>query len=499
LSDTEPRGHFVELLMRSFVERAERVAVRWKQESVSYGELGRRAAGVAALLAELGLRRGDRVVLYTRDKWALMHAHLGTILAGGVSLPLNYRFTREEMAYFLADSRARFIVAGLDEMPVVRPLAEQCPDLDTIISVAALLAAPPSALPHTIGAGADDPGLMLYSSGTTGQPKGAVHTHANLGASLLALKECWRFTEEDVLLNVLPLFHIHGLSFAMHLSLISGSEMVLEEAFHPIRTLELIGQATVFMGIPTFYYFFMDMDRFTEAASRWQRPRLFTCGSAPIRPEALPRLEETLRRPVINRYGMTETHVITSLPLDGPARQGSVGLPLSGIEMRVVDDERRPCPPGRVGEVFVKGPNLFSHYWNKPEATQEAFEHEGYFATGDLGSVDEDGFLTLVGRKKDLIITSGFNVYPPVVERALGSCPGVKESAVFGIPDDKRGERVAAAIVRSDPGLDERTVAAFCREKLVDYQRPAVIVFLDELPRNTMGKVLKRQLRERDG
>ncbi len=248
------------------------------------------------------------------------------------------------------------------------------------------------------------------------------------------------------------------------------------------------------MAIPTFYYMFLDRPEFREVVREWTNVRLFTCGSAPIRPEVLPELESILGRPVINRYGMTEAHVITSLPLDGPWPQGSVGLPVQGIEVRVVQDDGTPAGPGAVGSVQLRGPNLFREYFRRPEATRDAFA-SGWFDTGDLGSRDEGGFLTLAGRKHDLIITNGFNVYPQVVERVINGCPGVRESAVVGVPDEKRGERVVAAVVRSEESLSERTLRTYLSERLVDYQRPADIVFVPSLPRNTMGKVLRRELR----
>ena len=294
-------------------------------------------------------------------------------------------------------------------------------------------------------------------------------------------------------MNVLPLFHIHGLSFATHLSLLTGCRMLLEDVFHPRQTLEVIRCGTVFMAIPTFYYSFLDRSEFRAAASRWRNVRLFTCGSAPIRAEVLPDLEQVLGRPVINRYGMTEAHVITSLPLDGPWPQGSVGIPLDGVELRIVKDDGTVASPREVGSVQLRGPNLFREYWRKPEATREAFA-SGWFDTGDLGTRDQAGFLTLVGRKHDLIITSGFNVYPQVVERVINECAGVKESAVVGVPDRKRGQRVIAAVIPTDSTLTEAALKTYLSERLVDYQRPSQIVLLPALPRNAMGKVLRREL-----
>jgi malonyl-CoA/methylmalonyl-CoA synthetase len=340
----------------------------------------------------------------------------------------------------------------------------------------------------------DDPCLIVYSSGTTGWPKGIVHTQANVASSLFALQRTWRFTPDDVVLNVLPLFHIHGLSFATQLTLLTGGCVILDE-FQPQQTLQRVADCTVFMAVPTIYYRFLEEPSFRDTARNWSMVRLFTCGSAPIRAEVLPELETILGRPVINRYGMSEAFVITSLPLDGPWPNGSVGLPIDGIDVRVMNDAR-PAAPGEVGAVQMRGPNLFREYWRQPEATRQAFT-TGWFDTGDLGSRDAAGFLTLVGRKHDLIITSGFNVYPQVVERVINSCPGVRESAVLGIPDARKGERVAAAVVRDDPALDEDRLRAFWNERLVDYQRPKDVVFVDALPRNALGKVLRRELRER--
>ncbi len=320
-----------------------------------------------------------------------------------------------------------------------------------------------------------------------------MHTQAGAAGSLSALQACWQLTADDVVLNVLPLFHIHGLAFATHLTWLSGGCIRIEDAFDVERILPLIGQSTVFMAVPPIYYRLLESAEFRVAAANWDRVRLFTCGSAPIRPEVLPELESILRHPVINRYGMTESYVITSLPLEGPWPSGSVGLPLEGIERRVIRGDGNDVEPGEVGSVLIRGPNLFREYWRKPEASQAAFT-DGWFDTGDLGSLDEWGFLTLVGRKNDLIITSGYNVYPQVIERVLGECPGVKECAAFGIPDRERGERVAAAIVRSDPTLDETQLRAWCSDRLVHYQQPRTLLFVDVLPRNSLGKILRREL-----
>jgi malonyl-CoA/methylmalonyl-CoA synthetase len=487
--------HFLRELRGTFAGRAAAVAIEHRGECISYEQLDRLARQCAARLQEYGLQAGDRVVLLTGEKLPFLIAQLGTLYAGGVALPLNPRFTSEELRYFLSDSGARVAIVGHEQRAVVDNLRAGLPDLQAVLADQEVMtsSAGPFVEPQL---DEEDPCLIMYSSGTTGWPKGVVHTHANVATSLRALARCWRVTPDDIVLNVLPLFHIHGLAFATHLTLLCGGRLLLEDAFEPQRTIELIGRSTVFMAVPTIYYRLLETPSLREAARGWRSVRLFTCGSAPIRPEVLPELEEVLGRPVINRYGMTEAYVITSLPLDGPWPQGAVGLPLEGVELRVVGEEDRSLAAGEVGSVQIRGPNLFREYWRKPEATQAAFA-SGWFETGDLGMQDAAGFLTLVGRKHDLIITHGYNVYPQVVERAINDCPGVRESAVVGAPDARRGERVVAFIVRDDPALDEARLSDFLSQRLVDYQRPRQVLFVDELPRNAMGKVLRRQLQDR--
>ena len=491
---------FRDQLEAAFVQFAARPALTYQGETWTYAELDARTRAATAHLQRQGLRAGERVILYTADKRALLLAHLGAIRAGGVSLPLNFKFTPSEMRYYAADSGSVLAIGGDAELPVLQALVEdQENSLRGVLHADEFLALAPQPTAPLPASTADDWALLLYSSGTTGQPKGVVHTHANLGAAVRSLADCWAFTPDDVLVNVLPFFHIHGLSFASHVNFLTGAHMLMGDQFHPVRTLDLIDRATVFMAIPPMYYQFLNRPEFREHAKQWSQVRLFTCGSAPIRPEVLPELEGILKSPLINRYGMTESHVIASLPIDRPSVQGSVGLPLAGVEMTMVEDGSTTKEGHAVGEVHVKGPVIFTHYLNRPEATAEAFAHEGYFATGDLGTLNHQGYLTLIGRKVDLIITKGFNVYPPMVERVLNDCPGVKESAVFGLPDDLRGEKVVAVVVKDPDTAKEATPRAirdFCRERSVDYQVPSEVHFVNELPRNAMGKVLKRELKD---
>lgn len=494
---------FIELLKCQFNHNHDKPAIIYNDDILTFSQLHDKAKNVAALLQEKGLETWDRVILYTPDKYSFLISHLGIILAGGTSLPLNFRFTKDEMRFFLNDSKARFVFASGKQAEIIEKITPECPDLKEVIDPEKAIIEDASRQFKEIHITPEDKCFILYSSGTTGTPKGIVHTHQNLAASLLSLQECWRFTEEDVLLNTLPLFHIHGLSFATHLSLISGSSMILEDKFHPVKTMDKINDATVFMAVPTIYYAFLRRPEFKEKAKNWTRTRLFTCGSAPIRPEVLPELETILNTSLVNRYGMTESHVITSLPLDGPFPQGSVGLPLNGIDLKLVTEDGKTIfantieedDYGVVGEVKIKSENLFDHYWNSQDSTSSEFDEEGFFCTGDLGHFNELGFLTLVGRKKDLIITGGYNVYPPVVERVINSADQVKESAVIGIPDQRRGEQVVAMVV-PDGQLDITELQKHCQKSLVDYQTPTRFEIIDELPRNTMGKILKRTLRD---
>ena len=494
---------FIELLKFQFDKHGDRPAIVYNDEILTYAQVLARSINVGAALQEKGLNKGDRVILYAPEKLSFLISHLGVILGGGVSVPLNFNFTEEELAFFLKDTGARFIFASGDQLVRLRRIKPKCPPLKEIIHPTAAVTSGKAKSFKEANLQADDICFMLYSSGTTGRPKGVVHTHFNLAQSLLSLQKCWRITTDDIVLNVLPLYHIHGLSFAAHLSLISGSCMMLEDKFHPLKTLKKIGQATVFMAVPTIYYALLRRPEFREQAKGWTKTRLFTCGSAPIRPEVLPELESILRKPLINRYGMTESHVITSLPLEGPFPPGSVGLPLDGIELKLVTSDGRTIsaadigiPNGKVvGSVKIRSKNLFQEYWNNPGSTTKEFDPNGFFATGDLGYFDKFGFLTLVGREKDLIITDGYNVYPSIVERVINSFAQVRESAVVGVPDKRRGEMVVGVIVADGP-LDITELKKYCRSKLAGYQVPRRMELVDELPRNTMGKILKQTIRK---
>jgi malonyl-CoA/methylmalonyl-CoA synthetase len=502
--------HLLNELQSIFTERAQYPVLMYQGRTISYRELDTRVRRFAAALQRVGVEPGDRVALFTENKLPFLVAHLGTLFAGAVSLPLNPRYTAEEMRFFLADSGTRVAVVTAGTRCLVEDLRRELPALKSLVSDREAWEAPAGSLLEP-AVGPDDAALLIYSSGTTGWPKGVVHTHGNMACALKALQKCWRVTSEDRVVNVLPLFHVHGLCFATHVPLLAGGCVVIDDHFEPRRTMELIGQGTIFMAVPTIYYRFLEQPEFRAAARNWKNIRLYTCGSAPIRFEVLPELEEILGRPIINRYGMSEAFVITSLPLDGPWPHGSVGLPLEGIEVQVVRDNYTPanpdnvatsglaCGTNEVGSVLIRGPNLFHGYWvcaDAAPASGVASAPRGWFDTGDLGYRDNRGLLTLVGRKNDLIITNGYNVYPQVVERVVNACPGVRESAVLGLPDERRGERVVAAVVSGDPNLDAARLREFWEQRLVAYQRPVDVCFVESLPRNAMGKILRRELRD---
>lgn len=500
---------FLGLLLERFDEFHARPAVTFPGGvSYRYDQLKKCAIAVSQLFLQHRLDPGDRLALCLSDKHAFLLSHLGALFARLVPLPLNPDFTESELEYFLRDSGAAAIVVdSVTDSKVDRVLSCSRPTLPCQqLKACHITAIEPRSVEMSDKSLPDDPALMLYSSGTTGEPKGVVHTQDSLSHAVDSLARFWEFSPEDQLVNVLPLFHIHGLSFATHVSWISGSLMKVGDRFHPRKTLDLVGQSSVFMGVPPYYYAWLDRNFFYETESLWKNIRLVTCGSAPIRPEVLPRLEEVLGQLLINRYGMTESHVISSLPVPSGISQdhfpeklaGSVGVAIPGIEIRLAS--RKPSHEmgdEAVGEVYVRGPNLFKEYWNRPEATRLAIDSDGWFATGDLGRFDCQQRLALVGRSKDLIIVGGFNVYPAVVEKVVSACPGVREVAVFALDDLKRGQRVAVAAVKDHEGsVTERQIQSFCKQHLISYQCPTVVTFVDQLPRNTMGKILRRVLQQ---
>jgi malonyl-CoA/methylmalonyl-CoA synthetase len=470
--------------------------------AVTYAQAEQGAARYACLLAGLGLVPGDRVAVQVEKSPEALLLYLGCLRAGLVYLPLNSAYQEGEVGYFLENAEPRAIVAQPRNLAWLEPLAGRL----GIRHVFALdehgrgslvdAAASADLRFRTIARSGDDLAAILYTSGTTGRSKGAMITHRNLASNAQVLHREWGFRPDDVLVHMLPLFHVHGLFVACHCILVNGSTMRFHARFDAARAVADFAHSTVFMGVPTFYTRLLAEPGLTREAC--SRMRLFVSGSAPLLAETHVEFERRTGQRILERYGMTETGMLTSNPLHGERRAGSVGPALPGTGVRVVDDAGKPCRPGENGHVQVRGPNVFSGYWRMPEKNAEEFTPDGWFRTGDMGSLSADGYLTIAGRSKDLIITGGYNVYPKEIELALDELPGVKESAVVGVPHPDFGEAVTAVVVPA-PGARpaEADLIAALKGRLANFKVPKRVHVVEELPRNAMGKVQKNVLRER--
>ena len=471
--------------------------------SISYGEFDTGVSRYASALTSLGVAVGDRIAVQVPKSPQALMLYLACLRAGFVYLPLNTGYTRRELDYFVADAEPAAIVCAPDEEALSAVARERA--VSHLLSLDAdgsgslgELAAGASDHFQTVFRAADDLAAILYTSGTTGQPKGAMLSHRNLYSNAEALVATWAFTSDDVLLHALPLFHTHGLFVACHCALYAGARMILLPRFDAAQVASLMSRASVLMGVPTFYVRLLLLPDFGREQAR--SVRLFVSGSAPLLPQTFDEFKARTGHAILERYGMTETGMNTSNPLDGERRAGTVGRPLPGVEVRVTGDDGRTLPVGQVGGVELRGPNVFVGYWRNPVKTATAFTADGWFRSGDLGRIDDDGYLAIVGRGKDLIISGGFNVYPKEVELCIDQIEGVEESAVVGVPHTDFGEAVTAVVVRRARGSgtpDEAGVLAALRIQLAAYKLPKRIHFVDELPRNAMGKVQKNLIRDR--
>ncbi len=489
----------VEAFVRHAEETPEKTCLRFEGERWTYDRLRGRAKTFAAALETSGLKPGERVALFLGNSPDFLAAYLGTHLAGGVIVPVNAQYRRGELRHIFEDAGVRLCLTDGERRPELEGVREELPRLEAVIEAgeeledflsAAEVSEP--ALPD-----GDDLAVIAYTSGTTGRSKGAMLLHRNLVANIEAICEAWRWTADDHLLLTLPLFHTHGLMVGAQGTFFSGASAELRRKFDAAEVYDaLLGDSfTMFFGVPTMYTRLL-----REAEDREERPsplRLYVAGSAALSPQAFERFEKLFGERILERYGMTETGMNLTNPYDGERRPGTVGGPFPRQEARVVGVEsREPLPAGEVGEIEVRGPHVFEGYWNRPDATEEVLREDGWFSTGDLGLMSEDGYFTISGRTKELIISGGYNVYPREVEELLEGCSGVAEVAVVGLPDEEFGERVTAVVVRADPELTEVEVQDFCRNDLASYKKPREVVFVDELPRNAMGKVLKHEVRE---
>ncbi|MHA6345367.1 malonate--CoA ligase [Roseivivax sp. CAU 1761] len=458
------------------------------------------AARMANALAAAGVAAGDRVAVHVQKSPEALALYAACVKAGVVFLPLNTAYTPAELDYFVGNSGAALFVCDPGEVAEMEPIAAahgcalQTLGGDGRGSFAEAAAAQPDDF-AAVERREDDLAAFLYTSGTTGRSKGAMLTQGNLLSNARALIEAWRFTADDVLLHALPIFHAHGLFVATNVALLSGGAMIFLPKFDADAVIAALPRATAMMGVPTFYTRLLDDARFTRDLVAHMR--LFVSGSAPLLAETHERFEARTGHRILERYGMTETSMNTSNPYDGERRAGTVGFPLPGVEIRICDAESgAELPQGEIGVLHVRGPNVFKGYWQMPEKTREELLPDGFFITGDLARIDEDGYVHIVGRGKDLIISGGYNIYPKEIELFLDDQPGISESAVIGAPHPDFGESVVAVLV-PEPGatLDLAAIEARTRRDLAGFKRPRRFEIVEALPRNTMGKVQKNELR----
>lgn len=501
----------------------------------TYGDVERASGRMANLIVSLGLKPGDRVAAQVEKTAEALVLYLATIRAGMVFLPLNPAYQRSEIAYFLGDAKPGLFVCRTQSLAVGAELAKAA-------GVAHVLELSDAGTGSLIDAAAPFPdafetakrkraelAAILYTSGTTGRSKGAMLTHGNLAANAKTLHAYWHFGRNDVLLHMLPIFHVHGLFVACHCVLMNGTAMYFETKFDPARALQLLPESTVFMGVPTYYVRLLQSSAFGAASCR--RMRLFISGSAPLLQETFDEFQKRTGLTILERYGMTEGGMFTSNPYIGERRGGTVGLPLPGTEVRIVDDRNALLTHDEVGNIQVRGDNVFVGYWQMPDKTKEEFTSDGFFKTGDMGRMSRDGYISIIGRSKDLVITGGLNVYPKEIEELIDAMPGVLESAVIGVPHPDFGEAVTAVVVRKAsvgagetnaakttaqqggrandallavadgdaPSPSESDVIASLKQQLANFKIPKRVHFVSELPRNAMGKVQKNILRQTYG
>ena len=487
--------HFPTDLSATFIESED-------GQTWSYADLDKESARLARYLTDIGVQKGERVAVQVEKTPHALFLYLACLRAGYIYLPLNTAYTESELAYFIDNAEPAVVVCRSASLAAFQRIAQG----KTVRHFYTLDNAPAHNLQQlsaatqpqfeTTPCGKDDVAVILYTSGTTGRPKGAMITHGNLAANGLALKQIWGFTQQDVLLHALPIFHIHGLFVACHCVLLSGSKMLFLPKFNADTVIKLLPQATVLMGVPTFYTRLLDNPAFT--ADVCHNMRLFISGSAPLLEQTFTEFQQLTGHTILERYGMTETGMNTSNPLQGERKAGTVGHPLPGVTARIVDDAGHAVARNTVGNLQVKGDNVFKGYWRMPEKTAEEFTADGFFKTGDMATLDDDDYIAIVGRGKDMVITGGFNVYPKEIELLIDELDGVIESAVIGVPHPDFGEAVTAVVTRdvNNNDCNEENIIAALKPKLANFKIPKRILFVDELPRNTMGKVQKNLLRE---
>jgi malonyl-CoA/methylmalonyl-CoA synthetase len=470
-------------------------------QRISYGDLIDRTGQMANVLGARGVKPGDRVAAQTEKSVPGLVLYLAAVRAGAVYLPLNTAYTLNELDYFITDAEPSLVVCDPSKAEGIGAIAAKVSAKvetlggDGLGSLTDAAAKAPSEF-VTVARADDDLAAILYTSGTTGRSKGAMLSHDNLASNSLSLVGYWRFTDNDVLIHALPIYHTHGLFVASNVTLFARAAMIFLPKFDPEMIVKLMARATVMMGVPTFYTRLLQSPALTKESTAHMR--LFVSGSAPLLADTHREWAARTGHAVLERYGMTETNMNTSNPYDGDRVPGAVGHALPGVTVRVTDpDTGKPLAPESIGMIEVKGPNVFKGYWRMPEKTKSEFRYDGFFITGDLGKIDSAGYVHILGRGKDLVISGGFNVYPKEIESEIDAMPGVIEAAVIGVPHADFGEGVTAVVVcDKNAGLDEAGVLKALDGRLAKFKMPKRVIFVDELPRNAMGKVQKNILRD---
>ncbi|WP_415403411.1 malonate--CoA ligase [Tateyamaria sp. SN3-11] len=473
--------------------------VRDGAEDISYAAFVRRSAQMAHRLTDAGLRPGDRIVVQAPKTVEMVMLYAATVQAGGIFLPLNTAYKRDEVSYFVGDATPRLIVCDGTSEAQMAEIANGATVLTLNPDGSGTLSDDLAALPTefaTVARGPDDLAALLYTSGTTGRSKGAMLSHDNLLSNTQALTDLWQITDNDRLAHALPIFHTHGLFVALNTCMLAGASVDFMASFDLDQMMAALPRATMLMGVPTFYTRLLSDARLNRELVA--NMRLFISGSAPLLAETHTAFTARTGHAILERYGMTETNMNTSNPYAGERRPGTVGHPLPGVELRLTDAQTGvTVPEGAVGMIEVRGPNVFKGYWQLPDKTAAELRDNGFFITGDLGQIDADGYVSIVGREKDLIITGGYNVYPKEIEDVLNDIPGVLESAVVGIPDADFGEAIIAVVVpENGHRIAPDDLSGVVADKLARFKHPRRYEFAEALPRNTMGKVQKNALRE---
>jgi malonyl-CoA/methylmalonyl-CoA synthetase len=482
--------NLAELFDLSFVNRAAEEALEFGSQTLTFGEIDERSNRLARALLDRGLRTGDRLAVYSGNSVEMVDLYLACIKTGVIFVPVNILYREREIEHILRDSEPRAVVTPGEDIEWPVPVW-QPGDL-----AAEAIRCSPAAVRMPLDG--DTPAALVYTSGTTGASKGAVLTHNNLAVNAMNLVVCWQMTSTDRLLLPLPLFHVHGLGNGLHSWLISGCRMRLLERFDrsAAATEFLAFRPTVFFGVPTIYVRLLEIEG-TAAQEIGGSMRLFVSGSAPLPAQVLEEFRARFGHTILERYGMTETLMNISNPYAGERRAGTVGMPLPGVSVRILDDQGKPVADGETGELFIRGPNVCAGYWRRPDATEAAFT-DGWFRTGDLAVRAPDGYFTLQGRRSDLIISGGFNIYPREVEETLEEDDAVAEAAVIGVPDRLRGE-VPVAYIVPQGAVDCAKLEELCRRRLASFKVPRAFVTVDRLPRTALGKIQKHLLPKLEG